>query len=112
MGHHGFIGEFEQMVLLAILQLEDAAYGPGISEELERRAGRRVSRGALYSVLDRLEKKGYLRWEIGGSSSERGGHPKRRFEVSREGIAALRASREALINLWSGLDSVLGRGSS
>lgn len=110
MGHHGFIGEFEQMVLLAILQLEEDAFGPSISEELERLAGRRVSRGALYSVLDRLEQKGYLRWEIGGSSSERGGHPKRRFEVSKEGIAVLRVSREALNNLWSGLDDVLGQG--
>jgi PadR family transcriptional regulator len=108
MGHHGFIGEFEQMVMLAILQLDTEAFGPRISEELERRAGRRVSRGALYSVLDRLEQKGYLRWEISGGGAERGGHPKRRFEVSRAGIEALRTSRQVLHNLWAGLDDVLG----
>jgi PadR family transcriptional regulator len=110
MGHHGFIGEFEQMILLAILQLEDHAYGPDISEELEVRAERQVSRGALYSVLDRLKQKGYLRWEIGPADSDRGGHPKRRFIVTSAGIRALRASRRALTNLWADLDHIIGEG--
>lgn len=110
MGHHGFIGEFEQMVLLAILQLGEEAHGPDISRQLEERAGRSVSRGALYSVLDRLATKGYLRWEIGAATSERGGHPKRRFEVTGAGLAALRASRRALHNLWADLDHVFDEG--
>ena len=96
------------MVLLAILQLDRAAYGPAISELLERRAGRRVSRGALYSSLDRLQQKGLLEWRIEPATSDRGGHPKRRFEVTQPGLAALRTSRRALINLWAGLDDVLG----
>ena len=75
MGRQGFLGEFEQMVLLAVLQLDDQAYGPNISEELEARAGRQVSRGALYSSLDRLQQKKFLRWRIEGATSERGGHP-------------------------------------
>ncbi len=108
MGRQGFLGEFEQMVLLAILQLEGQAYGPNISEELEGQAGRRVSRGALYSSLDRLQHKKFLRWRIEGATSERGGHPMRRFEVTAAGVKALRASRRALTNLWSGLDHVLG----
>ena len=66
MGRQGFLGEFEQMVLLAVLQLDDQAYGPNISEELEARAGRQVSRGALYSSLDRLQQKKFLRWRIEG----------------------------------------------
>ena len=110
MGHHGFVGEFEQMILLAVLQLGDNAHGPDISEELEARAERRVSRGALYSVLDRLKQKGYVRWEIGAANSDRGGHPKRRFVVTNAGIRALRASRRALTNLWADLDHILGEG--
>jgi len=105
---HGFIGEFEQMVLLAILQLGMAAYGPDISEELERKANRRVSRGALYSSLDRLQQKGFIRWEIEGATSERGGHPKRRFEVTPAGLKTLRAAHRALTNLTAGLEEVLG----
>ncbi len=108
MGRQGFLGEFEQMVLLAVLQLEGQAYGPNISEELEAQAGRQVSRGALYSSLDRLQHKKFLRWRIEGATSERGGQPKRRFEVTAAGVKALRASHRALTNLWSGLDHVLG----
>ncbi len=93
--------------MLAILQLNDDAYGPGISAALEANAKRRVSRGALYSVLDRLKQKGYVRWEIGSANSERGGHPTRQFEVTAAGIDALRASRRALDNLWSDLDHIL-----
>ncbi len=104
---HGFIGEFEQLVLLAILQLGAGAYGPDISEELEEKANRRVSRGALYSSLDRLKQKGFIRWEIEGATSERGGHPKRRFEVTSAGLRALRASHRALANLTAGLEEVL-----
>ena len=104
---HGFIGEFEQMVLLAILQLGTAAYGPDISEQLEQKAERRVSRGALYSSLDRLKQKGLVRWEIEGATSERGGHPKRRFEVTSKGLKALKASHRALSNLTAGLEEVL-----
>lgn len=103
-----FLGEFEQMVLLAILQRAPSAYGPTVSEELERSAGRTVSRGALYSSLGRLEKKGLLRWHLESPTAERGGHPRRRFEVTHAGIEALKASRTALVSLWAGLDHVLG----
>ena len=76
-----FLGEFEQMVLIALLRLGDEAYGPGVAEELERRAGRQVSRGALYATLDRLEQKGLLRWEIEAATSESSGNRRRRFEL-------------------------------
>jgi DNA-binding PadR family transcriptional regulator len=108
MSDKNFLGEFEQMVLLAILQRSPASYGPTISEELERRAGRTVSRGALYSSLGRLEKKGLLRWQIESPTPERGGHPRRRFEVTHAGVKALKASRSALVSLWTGLEHVLG----
>lgn len=102
------LGEFEQMVLLAILQCGDEAYGPAISAELEARADRSVSRGALYSALRRLEAKGQLRWHLEPPAPNRGGHAARRFEVTETGLASLRAYRSALENLWAGLEDVVG----
>jgi len=107
-----FLGEFEQMVLLAVLQLRSEAFAVGILEELDRRVGRSVSRGALYKTLERLETKGLLTWGTEEGSPERGGHPRRLFAVSPRGIAALQEARQALTRLWEGLDSVLeGEGS-
>lgn len=107
MARKGFIGEFEQVVLLAALQLKDQAYGPNISRKIELDAGRPVSRGSLYSTLDRLERKGFLEWRVEASSANRDGHARRRFTVTEVGLAALRASREMLMTLWEGLDEIL-----
>lgn len=104
------LGEFEQLLLLAVLQLEERATGTSISTELEERADRRVSRGALYSALDRLESKGYLTWRVEGSTPERGGHPARLFTVTDTGLEALRSQQRALRNLTRGLDRVLNPG--
>ena len=101
-----YLGEFEQMVLLAVLQLKESAYAPDISRELEKSASRRVSRGALYATLERLEQKGFLKWKIEEATSDRGGHRKRLFEVTATGVLVLKASRVALENLWNGLDDV------
>lgn len=103
-----FLGEFEQMVLLAILQLRDEAFAVSVLKELDRRAGRSVSRGTLYKTLERLEAKGLVRWTAEGGPPERGGHPRRRFSVTGRGLAALRESREALNRLWEGLEGVTG----
>jgi DNA-binding PadR family transcriptional regulator len=112
MGRKGFIGEFEQVVLLAALQLGKEAHAPAISRKLEEDAGRPVSRGALYSTLDRLQRKGLLEWEIEASSGNGDTQPMRRFSVTEEGISALRASRDMLLALWKGLDPILGEPSS
>ncbi|MGD8817642.1 MAG: helix-turn-helix transcriptional regulator [Acidobacteriota bacterium] len=109
MGGKSFLGEFEQMVLLAVLQLKEEAHAPDVAAELERSAQRTVSRGALYSALDRLEKKGMVRWSIEAADSERGGYPKRRFEVTDAGMEMLKDSRAALLNLWAGLEKDLAR---
>jgi PadR family transcriptional regulator PadR len=106
----GSLGEFEQLVLLAILRLDDGASGPGISVELEEKASRSVSRGALYSALDRLESKDFLTWRVEPSTPDRGGHPSRIFSVTEEGLEALREHQRALRNLTDGLESVLERG--
>lgn len=103
-------GEFEQLVLLAVMRCGDSAFGPELGPLLERATGRRVSRGALYATLERLERKGLVRWRLEASTPDRRGSRRRRFEVTRVGVEALRASRTALLTLWSGLESRLGGG--
>jgi len=107
MGDTKYLGEFEQMVLLAILHLGDGAYGLAIRRELERCVGRKVSHGAAYITLDRLEKKGLLHSELGDPTPGRGGRAKRHFHVTPVGVAALRETRKALQSLWGGLEAVL-----
>ena len=99
--------EFEQMVLLAVLQAGDDAYGLEIRQELEARAGRKVSHGAAYVTLERLVKKGYAETWMGEPSSQRGGRAKRHFRVTAAGIAALRDSHEAMQGLRDGLEKFL-----
>jgi DNA-binding PadR family transcriptional regulator len=106
------LGEFEQLVLLAVLRLRDSAYATRVSAELEAKAGRRLSRGALYSSLDRLEMKGFLSWTLEAPTEGRGGHAARRFQVTERGLAAVREQHAALMRLAAGLEDVLetGRG--
>jgi len=101
------LGELEQLVLLAVLRIGEAAYGVPIQEQLRRYAGRPVARGALYTVLDRLEQKGLVQSRLGESLAERGGRPRRYFEVTAAGLRRLRQARTALEALWQGLDTVL-----
>ena len=97
------LGEFELLVLLAILQAGDRAYGSVILEELQGRTRRDVSRGALYVTLDRLETKGYLASRTADASSARGGRPRRYFTVRPTGLAVLRRSLDALGRMREGL---------
>ena len=103
------LGEFEQLVLLAILQLDVEAHAARLRERIETVAKRRVSRGALYATLDRLSAKGFVEWEVEQSTPARGGIPRRRFRVTRPGVASLRRSWSALRSLADGLDDVLGK---
>lgn len=100
------LGELEQAILLAVLRLGDGAYGLSIREELERETGRSLSHGAAYATLDRLLGKGMLESTLGESTPNRGGKRKRYFTATSVGVEALRNSREALFNLWSGLEGV------
>ena len=99
------LGEFEQLVLLAVLRAaQDAdAYGVTVHAELEKRTKRRIARGAVYMTLDRLEKKGLLSSYLTDPTPERGGRAKRCYRVTKPALAALRASRRALLSLWEGL---------
>ena len=107
MGKTPYLGEFEQQLLLVILRLGDEAYGPEISRELETRAGRRVSRGALYTTLDRLDDKGLIRWRTVPGTEARDGLPRRLYSVTAAGVAAIRNAREVVRKLWDGLDTHL-----
>jgi DNA-binding PadR family transcriptional regulator len=102
-----YLGEFEQLLLLAVLRLGSDAFAPGIARELEARADRSVSRGHLYTSLDRLEDKGLLRWKVATGTAIRDGLPRRAYTVTPAGVAALRASRDVLQRMWRGLEGVL-----
>lgn len=97
------LGEFEQLVLLAIIQLEDDAYGMTIRRQIEERTGRGVAVGALYTALERLERKGYVTSALSDPTPQRGGRAKRVFHLSKAGEAALRRSRDLLNRMWAGV---------
>ncbi len=101
------LGEFEQIVLLAVLQLGDEAYAVPVREVIDRRAGRKVARGALYTALERLEAKGLLASRMSDPLPERGGRSRRYFTVTPYGLTALREARASLLRLWQGLESRL-----
>jgi PadR family transcriptional regulator PadR len=102
-----YLGELEQIVLLAVLRLGDEAYAVPILEQIEAQAGRKVARGALYTALERLETKGCLRSRVGEPIAERGGRARRYFTVTPAAVRALKESRLALMRLWNGLESLL-----
>ena len=97
------IGEFEQCLLIAIIHLDREAYGVTIRHEIERRIGRDVAIGALYTSLDRLEKKGYVRSAMSEPTAQRGGRSRRYFTLTSAGAEALRQARARLERMWKGL---------
>jgi PadR family transcriptional regulator PadR len=101
------LGEFEHIVLLAVLRLGSGAYAPAIMDEIEQRTGRAPSQGAMYVTLDRLEEKRLLRSRIADANDERGGRPRRYVAVTALGLKQLRASRATLVSLWHGLEVIL-----
>lgn len=105
------LGEFEQIVLLAILRLGDDAYGVPIKQNIEQRTGRSLTVGALYRTLDRLEEKGYVSSAFSDPTPERGGRSKRYFKIKPLGVRTLRVSRDALAAMWEGLEPLVQRGS-
>lgn len=101
------LGEFEQLVLLAILHLGDDVYGVPIVDEIERRTGRQVAQAAVYITLRRLEQKGLLSSWMSEPTTERGGKARRCVKVTRAGVTLLRDSRQAIDRMWQGLDPEL-----
>lgn len=99
------LGEFQELALLTILLLGDDAYGVSIKREINKNSKRSISRGALHTALTRLEEKGYLKSHQGEANEERGGRPKRYYEVSNKGKSALHELREMRDNLWGQISS-------
>jgi len=97
------LGEFELLVLLAVLRGDGDAYGATILQDLQQRTGRAVSRGALYVTLERLEAKGYVSSRTGDPTPARGGRPRRYYTVRSTGLALLRQSLDALRQMSEGL---------
>src|SRR4051812_10212723 len=102
-----YLGELEQIVLLAVLRLGDEAYAVPILEQIEAQTGRKLARGALYTALDRLQTKGCRGPAFGEPLPDRGGRARRYFPVTPAAVRALKQSRLALMRLWHGLESIL-----
>lgn len=103
MANRDYLGEFEHVVLLAVLRLDEQAYGVTIRREIEARTKREVSIGAIYATLDRLGAKGYVRSRAGEPTPERGGRSKRYFRVTAQGVSAVNRTHHALRSLTEGL---------
>lgn len=103
MSDRDFLGEFEHIVVLALLRLQDRAYGVTVRQEIEFRTDREVSIGAVYATLDRLERKGYVTSYRGDPTPERGGRSKRFFRVTTEGVEAVSRTHRALQSMTEGL---------
>ncbi len=98
-----YLGEFEQIVLLALLRLRDQAYGMRIRQEIEERTDRSVSIGAIYATLDRMQAKGYVSSWLADPTAERGGRAKRFFKIETAGATALQRSQDALNRMLKGI---------
>jgi DNA-binding PadR family transcriptional regulator len=98
-----YLGEFEQLVMLALLRLGDNAYGMTVRREIEQIAGRTATLGSVYGTLDRLEDKGYITSWYDDPHPVRGGHPRRYFHVEPRGELALSRARDMMRRMWRGV---------
>lgn len=103
-----YLGEFEQMILLAVMKLGSNAYGKTIRSLLAELLSREVTVGALYATLERLENKGMVSGTMGEPTNERGGRAKKYFEVTAKGQHALKRSKDALTLMWQDLSLTVG----
>ena len=98
-----YLGEFEQMLLFALVHLDEEAYGARIRQAIEVRTGRVVSPGAIYTALDRLERRGLVSSRLGDPTAQRGGKRKRHYRMEPAGVELLRKSHDALARMARGL---------
>ena len=99
------LGEFEELLLLVVLILQDEAYMLRIKDEIKNQVNRSISMGALHTTLSRLEQKDFLKSEMGGATQERGGRRKRIYELTADGKAALNEVKEMRASLWNQVPS-------
>jgi DNA-binding PadR family transcriptional regulator len=105
------LGDFELMVMLALMRLGDDAYGVPISREIELHSGREVALGSVYATLERLETRGLVSSYLGKPTAERGGKAKRYFRVTSNGLRKVRETRQTLMKFWRGLPELEGASS-
>lgn len=108
MPQRSYFGEFELMVMLALIRLGKDAYGVLISREIETRTGREVVVGSIYATLERLEEKGLVSSYLGDPTPERGGRARRYFRATKKGLQKVYETREALTTLWRALPRLKG----
>jgi DNA-binding PadR family transcriptional regulator len=101
--------DFELMILLATLRVGDRAYGVPIAREIEDTGGRPVALAAVYAALDRLERNGLVSSTIGEATPERGGRAKRFFQLTSQGLRAVKQTQKALVALWTDVPVLKGR---
>src|SRR5262245_41790208 len=101
------LGDFEQLVLLGVLRLDEGAYGAAIRQEIHARSGRDVSINAVYTTLDRLESKGLLRSWVGDPTPQRGGRRRKFYTLRPSGLAALQHAYRAFTAMAAGLEQRL-----
>jgi len=102
------LGEFELLVMLTIIRLGEDAYGVPISRKIEQQTGRSVAFGTVYPTLERLQKKSFVRSNLGEATPERGGRAKRYLRVTSTGLRTVRETKQSIIRLWRGLRELEG----
>jgi len=109
MAKRDYLGNFELMVMLSLMRLQENAYGVPISREIEETTGREVALASVYATLERLESKGLVRSDLGEPTPERGGRAKKYFHITARGLGKLREARRVLRKLWRRLPELEGR---
>jgi PadR family transcriptional regulator, regulatory protein PadR len=104
------LGDLEEIALLVVIALGDAAYGVAVQQRIEADARRRIALGSVYAALDRLERRGYLRSAFGEATAERGGRRKRIFEATPAAVRALTDLKRTRDRLWRAAEAAEGRG--
>lgn len=105
MGDFDRLSDFEQLVLLAVVRLDDDAYGVTVRREIERVSGRPASTTATYAALERMEQRALVTSWVGDSTPVRGGRAKKHFRLTSEGAAALHDARTEMERMWEGLEA-------
>jgi len=101
------LGEFEEVILLAVAIRTGDAYGAAVVNEIEQQLGRTVNLGAVHTALHRLEEKGLVKSEMGGATAERGGRSKRLYAVTALGRRALEEIRQLRNQMWDTIPKIV-----
>ena len=103
-----YLGEFELLVMLAVIRLGEGAYGVPISREIEQHTGRDVAYGTVYATLERLQEKGLVSSNLGEATPQRGGRAKRYFRVTTKGLRTVRETKRSLTGFWKDVPALEG----